>query len=154
MMSSLSSQYMDAVKATEGEGDEEGSDSSENEEELVSESEPVPEDESSDQTFPAPEVCEQVASVSLSDPYAVEEDAKLPQQHLESGDSAAIEELGASSSSGEEEDDVKTRVANEIGKTRVRQQKKYHSKKSAGRAGRAKGSKVKQDTRVHLDGGW
>lgn len=52
------------------------------------------------------------------------------------------------------EEDVKTRVTSEIMKTRARQQRKHHSKKSVNRAGRAKGSKAKQDDRFKIDGGW
>ncbi|KAG2366599.1 hypothetical protein BDR07DRAFT_1395880 [Suillus spraguei] len=42
------------------------------------------------------------------------------------------------------------RVASELTK-RSRQQKKYHTKRGAQRAGRPQGSKAKQDTRVKLD---
>lgn len=50
-------------------------------------------------------------------------------------------------------DVVKDRVATEIQKRHARQHRKFHSKKSTTRAGRPKGSKAKQDTRVKLDGG-
>ena len=48
--------------------------------------------------------------------------------------------------------DVRERVATDLAK-RQRQQKKYHSKRGGGRAGRAQGSKAKQDQRVKLNGG-
>lgn len=54
------------------------------------------------------------------------------------------------------EDEVKERVAMQVSKERARQQRKYHSKKGAGKIGRPKGSKAKQDTRVKLNetDGW
>ncbi|KAG1755213.1 RIO1 family-domain-containing protein [Suillus paluster] len=45
---------------------------------------------------------------------------------------------------------LRDRVASDLAK-RSRQQKKYHTKRSAQRAGRPQGSKAKQDTRVKLD---
>jgi RIO kinase 2 len=145
-------QYMDAVKAAEGEHDDDDSEHSEEEEELFSENESVSQGGSSRAASPLPGVREHVASLSLSGPHETDGNAEPSQQNLHAGDPALDEEPEASSSL-EEEDEVKTKVANEIGKTRARQQKKYHSKKSTGRAGRAKGSKAKQDTRVHMDGG-
>ncbi|RDX52080.1 RIO1-domain-containing protein [Lentinus brumalis] len=50
--------------------------------------------------------------------------------------------------------DMSEKVQTEVAKERARQQRKYHSKKSAQRTGgRQKGSKRKQDTRVKLDSG-
>ncbi|KAI0313739.1 hypothetical protein OF83DRAFT_1043231, partial [Amylostereum chailletii] len=46
---------------------------------------------------------------------------------------------------------LREKAAMEASKTRSRQQRKYHSKRSAQRVGRAKGSKAKQDTRVKVD---
>lgn len=43
---------------------------------------------------------------------------------------------------------VKDRVTEEITKRNAQQTRKHHSKKAIGSAGRAKGSKAKQDTRV------
>ncbi|KIY72801.1 RIO1-domain-containing protein [Cylindrobasidium torrendii FP15055 ss-10] len=51
-------------------------------------------------------------------------------------------------------DEMKSIVASDMEKTRARQQKKYHSKRSVRKAGRMQGSKAKQDTRVKLDSGW
>ncbi|KAG9314420.1 hypothetical protein JVU11DRAFT_5217 [Chiua virens] len=48
--------------------------------------------------------------------------------------------------------DVRERVSTDLAK-RQRQQKKYHSKRGAQRAGRPQGSKAKQDQRVKLDRG-
>ncbi|OAX42389.1 RIO1-domain-containing protein [Rhizopogon vinicolor AM-OR11-026] len=45
---------------------------------------------------------------------------------------------------------MRDRVASDLAK-RSRQQKKYHTKRGAQRAGRPQGSKAKQDTRVKLD---
>jgi RIO kinase 2 len=44
--------------------------------------------------------------------------------------------------------DVKEVVVRELQKKRAKEEHKYHSKKGVGRAGRMKGSKEKQDTRV------
>ncbi|KAL0580387.1 Serine/threonine-protein kinase rio2 [Marasmius crinis-equi] len=49
---------------------------------------------------------------------------------------------------------IKDVVSNSLEKSRAQQQRKYHSKRSARRAGRPKGSKAKQDNRVKLDVGW
>lgn len=48
--------------------------------------------------------------------------------------------------------DVRERVSADLAK-RQRQQKKYHTKRSAQRVGRPQGSKAKQDQRVKLDRG-
>lgn len=53
-------------------------------------------------------------------------------------------------STGGHRDDVKAIVAADITKIRAQQQRKYHSKRSTRNAGRAHGSKAKQDTRVKL----
>ena len=55
-----------------------------------------------------------------------------------------------------EQMDVKDIAAAEVKRQRERQHRKYHSKPSTRRAGRPKGSKAKQDTRVKMDygGGW
>jgi RIO kinase 2 len=45
---------------------------------------------------------------------------------------------------------MRERVASDLSR-RSRQQKKYHTKRGAQRAGRPQGSKAKQDTRVKLD---
>ncbi|KAF9069106.1 RIO1 family-domain-containing protein [Rhodocollybia butyracea] len=50
--------------------------------------------------------------------------------------------------------DIKEIVKSNLEKTRARQQRKYHSKRSTRRAGRPQGSKAKQDTRVQLDSAW
>ncbi|GLB36214.1 putative rio2, N-terminal [Lyophyllum shimeji] len=47
--------------------------------------------------------------------------------------------------------DIKDIVAGDLSKARTSQQRKYHSKRGARRAGRPQGSKAKQDTRVKLD---
>ena len=44
-------------------------------------------------------------------------------------------------------------VAAQVSKSRARDQTKYHSRKNAARAGRAKGSKAKQDVRHKIDAG-
>ncbi|EGO00923.1 hypothetical protein SERLA73DRAFT_134044 [Serpula lacrymans var. lacrymans S7.3] len=49
--------------------------------------------------------------------------------------------------------DMRDRVSTDLAKQRARQQKKYHSKRGAQKAGRAKGSKAKQDTRIKQDKG-
>ncbi|KAI0734552.1 RIO1-domain-containing protein [Fomitopsis betulina] len=49
--------------------------------------------------------------------------------------------------------EFKDKVHSEVARQRVREVRKYHSKKGAQRIGRPKGSKAKQDTRVTVDGG-
>ncbi|KAK1232679.1 Serine/threonine-protein kinase rio2 [Marasmius sp. AFHP31] len=49
---------------------------------------------------------------------------------------------------------IKDVVSNSLEKSRAQQQRKYHSKRSTRRAGRPQGSKAKQDNRVKLDAGW
>lgn len=62
----------------------------------------------------------------------------------------------ASSSSDQElehaNNNVKDIVSSDLTKTRARQKRKYHSKKSTRRTGRAQGSKAKQDSRIAVNG--
>ena len=44
-------------------------------------------------------------------------------------------------------------VSSEVSRERARNSSKYHSRRGPGQAGRAKGSKAKQDTRVKVDKG-
>ncbi|KAF8898672.1 RIO1 family-domain-containing protein [Infundibulicybe gibba] len=46
---------------------------------------------------------------------------------------------------------IKDIVSSDLSKTRARQQRKYHSKRSVRQGGRVAGSKAKQDTRVKVD---
>lgn len=46
---------------------------------------------------------------------------------------------------------IQERVASEVVRQRARQSGKYHAKRGARKAGRPKGSKAKQDTRVRMD---
>jgi RIO kinase 2 len=50
-------------------------------------------------------------------------------------------------------DGIKDIVSSDLTKDRARQQRKYHSKRSARQAGRPRGSKAKLDTRVKLESG-
>lgn len=63
----------------------------------------------------------------------------------ESGDEHTDGELPAGNRG-----DVKAIVSSDITKMRAQQQRKYHSKRSTRNAGRAQGSKAKQDNRVRL----
>ncbi|PBK77255.1 RIO1-domain-containing protein [Armillaria solidipes] len=47
---------------------------------------------------------------------------------------------------------VRNIVSSNLSKSRAQQQRKYHSKRGARKAGRPQGSKAKQDTRVKMDG--
>jgi RIO kinase 2 len=141
---------MDAVKAAEG---EDGSEESENDEDMVSGSESDPGSESSRPTSPSSELHEEVASLTLNDPLKTNDNSEPLVEEQKAGELATGEAPDVSEESEEEEDEMKMKVATEIGKTRAHQQRKYHSKKSTGRAGRAKGSKAKQDTRVKLNSG-
>ncbi|CCA77819.1 related to RIO2 protein [Serendipita indica DSM 11827] len=53
-----------------------------------------------------------------------------------------------------QEADVKELVSSELAKQRSRQEKRYHSKRSAGKPGRTKGSKMKSDKKVRVNDGW
>ena len=48
-------------------------------------------------------------------------------------------------------DDIKSIVASDLTKVRTQQRRKYHSKRASRTAGRAQGSKAKQDKKVKLD---
>jgi RIO kinase 2 len=145
---------MDTVQREEG-----GSDDDDEEEfEESEEEEDASEDETGTQagpsrpTSPLASIHDGVASVSLAD---TPDTVGNPSNNAPEASDLAKSDEEPESSDVSEEDEMKTRVVNEITKTRARQQKKYHSKKSTGRAGRTKGSKAKQDTRVKLDsGGW
>jgi len=50
----------------------------------------------------------------------------------------------------ESKGDIKSIVSSDLTKKRAQQQRKYHSKRSTRHAGRAQGSKAKQDKRVKL----
>ena len=50
----------------------------------------------------------------------------------------------------ESKGDIKSIVSSDLTKKRAQQQRKYHSKRSTRQAGRAQGSKAKQDKRVKL----
>lgn len=83
-----------------------------------------------------------------SDP-AVKDDEDL--EAPEVGEDAPI-----ASSTGRNHQSVKDTVTTELTKSRQKQEKRFHSKRSVGKAGRPKGSKAKQDSRVHFsrDDGW
>jgi RIO kinase 2 len=53
-------------------------------------------------------------------------------------------------SESESKGDIKSIVSSDLTKKRAQQQRKYHSKRSTRHAGRAQGSKAKQDKRVKL----
>lgn len=50
--------------------------------------------------------------------------------------------------------DVKRIVSEDVTRAQARNQRKYHSKRAATRAGRGHGSKAKQDNRVKQDAFW
>jgi RIO kinase 2 len=62
-----------------------------------------------------------------------------------------LEKMMASLSMSARRNEVKDIVSSDIARARARQQRKYHSKRGAQRAGRPKGSKAKQDSRVTVD---
>ncbi|KAI0800910.1 RIO1 family-domain-containing protein [Fomes fomentarius] len=68
--------------------------------------------------------------------------------------SLADRTAGMSLAPGRGTKDITEKVQSEVSKQRAREQRKYHTKKSAQRSGgRQKGSKRKQDTRIKVDGG-
>ncbi|PFH54538.1 hypothetical protein AMATHDRAFT_37877 [Amanita thiersii Skay4041] len=49
------------------------------------------------------------------------------------------------------QNDIKTKVVSDLSKMRIKEQRKYHTKRGVRKAGRPQGSKAKQDTRIKLD---
>jgi RIO kinase 2 len=154
-------QYMAAVANQDGGSEEEEFSEEEEEEEAVSGNDSNAPVESSRPTSPSEGdepsslvdlLKDQMAITSISEPAP--SPSEVPASSLVTSAPTIEEDKAASDSSFENpEEELKTRVAAEMGKNRSRQQKKHHSKKSTTSAGRAKGSKAKQDTKVHIDGG-
>jgi hypothetical protein len=142
---------MEAVRHEEAAEDDESEEDEGSEDEL-SEDEglPIARDSSHPRT-PSP----LRAPSPLASPTADQANAQPsppPASPLPSDDGDSDKEDGTYAN---ETDAVKIKVANEVGKARARQHKKYHSKKGAGQIGRAKGSKAKHSDAVKVDsGGW
>lgn len=117
----------------------------------------------------AEEVSDDAGSPEGEDPIPVEEELPLDSEQSEAEPDEEEESTG-----GEEETraarkarksakpkvnlpqapkDIKTTVSSELTRERARQDRRYHSKKSVGKAGRTKGSKMKSDTRVKISAG-
>ncbi|KAL0951098.1 hypothetical protein HGRIS_007835 [Hohenbuehelia grisea] len=163
-------EYMDAVKESEGdvEEDEDGDEDSEDGSEEMEEDEETDEDED-----------EATAEDSKAEENTPEADgrpqtpSRTPTQDALNGLSpprnlsrspprsrslspTSIDKL-AEATEALNLNSIKDTVASDLTKTRARQQRRFHSKRGARRAGRPEGSKAKQDTRVKLDkggGGW
>lgn len=108
---------------------------------------PSPSERSQAPSPSASSIRRRMASLALSPTVGPVPDGVLP--------TPTIEDEEESDDASEEDDQqaVSQRVATELSKEKTRQQRKYHSKKGAGRIGRPKGSKAKQDVRVKMDGG-
>jgi RIO kinase 2 len=158
-------QYMAAVANQDGGSEEEEFSEEEEEEEAgsgndsnapVGSSRPTSPSEGDEPSLPVDLLKDQMAITSISEPAPAPapSPSELPASSLVTNAPTIEEDKAASDSSFENpQEELKTRVAAEMGKNRSRQQKKHHSKKSTTSAGRAKGSKAKQDTKVHIDGG-
>jgi len=75
-------------------------------------------------------------------------DDRLSRSPPQSRREAPVEEQDEDEEPSAQKSDIKSKVASDISKKRSQQQRKYHSKRSTRSAGRAHGSKAKQDTRV------
>jgi RIO kinase 2 len=129
--------------------EEEENDTSEDEHEEGQGSEP------SRPTSPDTDARQKMSDLSITDSSNARSpgEGQLSPTNGSRNDEEEAEEEEANEEEEDAEEDLKTRVTSEIMKTRARQQRKYHSKKSVNRAGRAKGSKAKQDDRFKIDGG-
>ncbi|KAF8912730.1 RIO1 family-domain-containing protein [Gymnopilus junonius] len=78
-------------------------------------------------------------------------DDRLSRSPPQSRRESPLEELDEVDDPSVPKADIKSKVASDISKRRAQQQRKYHSKRSTRSAGRAQGSKAKQDTRVKLN---
>lgn len=136
----LLDEYMENVKQDEDGSDEEEEDDDEQEEEE--------EEEESDQEIEADTLQSQGKATEDGLAYSP---SGSPLHSRSSSPSSLVERTSELKVSHDTQDAVKGRVASALSKERARQQRKYHSKKSIRNAGRPKGSKAKQDTRVKLD---
>ncbi|KAJ8469439.1 hypothetical protein ONZ45_g16884 [Pleurotus djamor] len=177
-------EYMDAVKDVEGEDEDEEVDEEEEEEEEEDEEddddENLKEEEENDKTREAEKVDDpqenipekpndhELESSPIPDPATPPaQDSSLPTPfsplrslsrsppRSRSLSPTSMDKL-AEATAALEISNVKNIVSSDLAKSRARQQRKFHSKRSARQAGRPQGSKAKQDTRVKLDhkGGW
>jgi RIO kinase 2 len=161
-------QYLEAARDEDEEHAGSAAEEEEDEEEEDEEEESEREEEGAEEEAGEQRGAEAIshshpASPSLTSP-ALPSFSSLPIAHsppLSPPSLAApLVDEGVVSSSDDEssvqgEDTVKAKVATEMGKTRARQHRKYHSKKGAGQIGRAKGSKAKHSDAVKIDsGGW
>ncbi|TFK77036.1 RIO1-domain-containing protein [Pluteus cervinus] len=129
-------EYMQTVNVGSEEGNQANSSGSEEESEEESESE---RDEGEEKPLPARAISPE-RPLSRSPPQS-RPITPVPQD---------VEELTNALASH----NIKDKVTSELAKNRSQQQRKHHSRKSTKRAGRPKGSKAKQDTRVKLEPGW
>ncbi|TFY83594.1 hypothetical protein EWM64_g426 [Hericium alpestre] len=153
-------EYMETTKEEQNsEGSEESSDEEEEEEE---EDEEVGEASDADDAIPefteGPSSSKTAYDVTDGTPSGVPSSShpRSPSPSASTSSSvASLEEQTAAASLSEHRaaPDLKDRAAAEASKEHARQQRKHHSKRGAHRAGRPKGSKAKQDTRVRLDRG-
>ncbi|KAF8523090.1 RIO1 family-domain-containing protein [Hysterangium stoloniferum] len=166
--------YMDAVKADEGEdsdlpssGEEDKEEEEEEDEEEEDEDED--EDEQDEEEDDDEGVSEAAIGQSKPDPRNLKDHFAAPFEDTGS----ALEDDASSAPSSLPEFDVETKehgtksqksrkanipsepvrdkVVTDLTKERARQKSKYNSKRSTQRVGRPKGSKAKQDTRVKPD---
>ncbi|KAJ7837539.1 RIO1 family-domain-containing protein [Mycena olivaceomarginata] len=141
-------EYMEAVKS-----DGEDSEEEESEEESSDDSDEE-EDEANDETRQEDEETPEIprGTADSEDEAELSEASKLSTlsrspPRSRAGSPISLEKSVASLAL----DNVKERVSAEVTKTRAQQLRKFHSKRNTRRAGRAQGSKAKQDTRVKLD---
>ena len=142
----------DEEPAAESEEEEEEDDDEENDTDEGVDHVPAPDGSSSDQERVDPAPPEPVSSPTASN---IPRESP-PLSHSSSALSLAEDARDLTLEDRGHADLVKERVLSDASRAYARQQRKYHTKRSAQRAGRAKGSKAKQDPRVKLDrsSGW
>ncbi|KAJ7706105.1 RIO1 family-domain-containing protein [Mycena rosella] len=142
-------EYMEAVKSDGSEGseddsEEDSSDGSEGETEEDAEQESVEKDETPAVPKEPPLEETPADEEELSDPHR---SLSRSPPRSRTGSPISLEKSVASLALN----GIKEIVSADLTKARSQQQRKYHSKRNTRRAGRAQGSKAKQDTRVKLD---
>lgn len=133
------SQYMEDTREDEDEQEENGSDESDEESEETGDH--VDEEPSKETTLSS--------ALEALDLEEVPRDlSRSPPRSRSGSPPPSLREETA-----HERGTLKEIVSSDISRTRNLQQRKYHSKRSTRQAGRSRGSKAKQDTRVKLDTG-
>lgn len=140
---------METVKNEDPEEEEEEEEESEEDNEDEKAEDPVEDEKSStgnvlDVPVAAPQLT--TPTENLDDETVSELPPDIPDHSRSSSPTSPTKMM-----SGLDLNGIKGIVSSDLTKVRASQQRKYHSKRGARRAGRPQGSKSKQDTRVKLD---